>query len=97
MYIFYPFFIGSTYIHFFEVMDTDLKISSDNLDIDDDLLRFCSCQCVPIFLVGHNSIRKHLIGAQLNLIVFRLRVQCELGFFFCCYFDEKDTFGTGFI
>ena len=88
MYIFNPLFIGSTNIHFFEVVDADFKIPSDNLDIDDDLLFFCSSQSVPVLLVGHNSIRKHVIGTQFNLVVFGLRVQSKLSLLFGSDFDK---------
>ena len=97
MYIFHALFIGSANINFFEVMDADLKIPSDNLDINDDFLIFCSSQSVPIFLVGHNSIRKHVIGTQFNLVVFGLRVQSKLSLLFGCYFDEENAFGAGFL
>ena len=94
MYIFNALFIGSSNINFFEVMDPNFQIPSDNLDINDDFLLFCSSQSVPIFLVGHNSIRKHVIGTEFNLVVFGLRMQSKLGLLFGCYFDEKDAFGT---
>ena len=72
-------------------MNTDLDISSDNLNIDYNLIVFSTSQSVSIFLVGEKRVCKDTVCTQLNFIIFRLCMKNELCFFRCGYFHQKNA------
>jgi hypothetical protein len=83
-------------INLFEVMNLYFKISTNNLNIDDNLLVFGSCQCVPILFIGFKNIIHDGIFNELNLCVLGLSMENNSWRFFWIDFDNQDATSTGF-
>lgn len=66
-------------IDFFKVMNLYFKISTDDLNIDDDLFVLGSSQCVPVLLIGFEDIVHDGIFDQFNFSVLRLSMENNSG------------------
>lgn len=60
--------------NFFEIVHIHFNISADNLHIYHYFLVLCASQCVSVFLLRLQSIRKRLILGNLKLSILRLNV-----------------------